>query len=62
MSQVLYGLLSAPFFLFTLPGLQRVLTHAMPTGYDRRGRCRKYCTDSCLLRSSSSLFLASNAS
>jgi len=38
---IIYGLLSAPFFLFTLPGLQRVLTHAMPTGYDREGRCRK---------------------
>merc|ERR1719473_1148820 len=39
-SQVLYGLLSVPFFLFTLPGLQRVLTHAMPTAYDEKGRCR----------------------
>lgn len=38
---IIYGLLSAPFFLFTLPGLQRVLTHAMPTAYDREGRCRK---------------------
>jgi hypothetical protein len=40
--QVIYGLLSVPFFIFTLPGLQRVLTHAMPTGYDRQGRCRKF--------------------
>jgi hypothetical protein len=40
-AQVLYGLLSVPFFLFTIPGLQRVLTHAMPTAYDRRGCCRK---------------------
>lgn len=41
-AQILYGMCSAPFFLFTLPGLQRVLTHAMPTGYDRSGRCRKF--------------------
>jgi len=41
-AQVIYGLLSAPFFLFTLPGLSRVLTHAMPTAYDRQGRCRKF--------------------
>mmetsp|Transcript_168293 Transcript_168293/g.540682 ORF Transcript_168293/g.540682 Transcript_168293/m.540682 type:complete len:478 (+) Transcript_168293:98-1531(+) len=40
-SQVLYGLLSMPFFLFTLPVLQRLLTHSLPTAYDRRGRCRK---------------------
>lgn len=39
-AQILYGLLSAPFFLFTLPGMQRVLTHAYPTAYDRKGRCR----------------------
>jgi len=39
--QVLYGLMSFPFFLFTLPMLQRVLTHAMPTAYDRRGACRR---------------------
>lgn len=40
-AQVVYGLLSAPFFVFTLPGLARVLTHAMPTAYDTKGRCRK---------------------
>lgn len=38
-SQIVYGLLTVPFFLFTLPGLSRVLTHAMPTAYDREGRC-----------------------
>mmetsp|Transcript_132912 Transcript_132912/g.384268 ORF Transcript_132912/g.384268 Transcript_132912/m.384268 type:complete len:440 (+) Transcript_132912:42-1361(+) len=40
-AQVLYGVLSAPFFVFTLPLLQRVLTHAVPTAYDRKGACRK---------------------
>lgn len=38
-SQAVYGLLSVPFFFFTLPGLNRVLTHALPTAYDREGRC-----------------------
>lgn len=39
--QVVYGYLSLPFFFFTLPLLQNVLTHTVPTGYDDRGRCRK---------------------
>lgn len=39
-AQVVHGLLSAPFFFFTLPGLSRVLTHCVPTAYDRKGRCR----------------------
>mmetsp|Transcript_124211 Transcript_124211/g.247482 ORF Transcript_124211/g.247482 Transcript_124211/m.247482 type:complete len:540 (-) Transcript_124211:72-1691(-) len=38
--QIAHGLLSAPFFFFTLPGLSRVLTHSLPTGYDKNGRCR----------------------
>merc|ERR1712139_580358 len=29
---------------FTLPLLQNVLTHALPTAYDRQGRCRKLGT------------------
>lgn len=40
-AQVLYGYLSMPFFLFTLPLLRQLLTHSLPTAYDRRGRCRK---------------------
>lgn len=39
-AQIVHGLLSAPFFFFTLPGLARVLTHSLPTAYDRQGRCR----------------------
>jgi len=39
-AQIVHGLLSAPFFFFTLPGLSRVLAHALPTAYDRKGRCR----------------------
>mmetsp|Transcript_73393 Transcript_73393/g.215166 ORF Transcript_73393/g.215166 Transcript_73393/m.215166 type:complete len:468 (-) Transcript_73393:131-1534(-) len=37
--QVIYGYVSMPFFLFTLPVFQSVLTHAIPTAYDRQGRC-----------------------
>jgi len=40
-AQVLYGLLSAPFFVFTLPLLDRLLTHVLPTAYDQKGVCRK---------------------
>lgn len=40
-AQVMYGYLSMPFFLFTLPFFQNVLTHAVPTAYDDQGRCKK---------------------
>lgn len=40
-AQVLYGFLSFPFFIFTLPLLSRALTHALPTGYDGKGRTRR---------------------
>jgi hypothetical protein len=40
-AQVLYGFLSFPFFFFTLPLLTRALTHALPTGYDGKGRTRR---------------------
>jgi len=40
-AQVVYGYLSMPFFIFTIPILQNVLTHAVPTGYDPQGRCHK---------------------
>merc|ERR1711879_836926 len=39
--QIAYGLLAFPFFFFTLPGLQLVLTHSVPTAYDKKGRCKK---------------------
>lgn len=39
--QVIYGYLSIPFFFLTLPGIQAVLTHTVPTGYDRQGRCKR---------------------
>jgi hypothetical protein len=40
--QVVYGYLSLPFFVFNIPLFINVLTHAVPTAYDREGRCRKY--------------------
>eukprot|EP00929_Paragymnodinium_shiwhaense_P047572 TRINITY_DN24121_c0_g1_i2.p1 TRINITY_DN24121_c0_g1~~TRINITY_DN24121_c0_g1_i2.p1 ORF type:complete len:468 (-),score=97.22 TRINITY_DN24121_c0_g1_i2:197-1600(-) len=39
--QTLYGFSSMPFFIFTLPGIQLILTHAQPTAYDRSGRIRR---------------------
>jgi len=38
-SCVLYSFLSLPFSLFTVPGLQKVLTHTDPTGYNTHGAC-----------------------
>eukprot|EP00392_Amoebophrya_sp_AT5.2_P000921 g923.t1 len=38
--KVLYSLLSFPFLLFTVPGLSRLLTHGIPTGYARNGYVR----------------------
>jgi hypothetical protein len=43
-AQVTYGLLSFPFFLFSIPGLVRVVTHSMPTAYDKEGRTVKPVT------------------
>jgi len=40
--QVIYGWSSIVFVPFMLPFLQNVLTHAPPTAYDRKGRCRKF--------------------
>jgi len=37
--RVTYSMLSVPFFLFTLPGLRQLLTHAEPTGFSCEGRC-----------------------
>merc|ERR1719359_225219 len=39
-AQLIYGYLSMPFALFTIPILSAVLTHSIPTAYDRLGRCR----------------------
>lgn len=36
--QIVYGFSSIPFFLFTLPLLQSILTHTVPTAYDYKGR------------------------
>lgn len=41
-AQVAYGYLSLPFFFFTLPFLQVLLTHSVPTAYDKKGRVRKF--------------------
>jgi len=38
-ARTLYGLLAFPFPPFLLPGLRNVLTHSLPTGYNRHGVC-----------------------
>merc|ERR1712176_810065 len=36
-ARVLYALLSLPFVLFWVPGLQGILTHTSLTGYNKNG-------------------------
>lgn len=38
-SCVLYSMASLPFMLYAIPGLQKVLTHSVPTGHNRHGAC-----------------------
>lgn len=38
-AETAYGYLSFPFALFMLPGLDRVLTHTEPTGFNEAGKC-----------------------
>jgi len=40
--QFIYGLFSIVFVPFNFPLLQAVLTHAVPTAYDSKGRCCKF--------------------
>jgi len=40
--QVVYGYLSMPFFLFTIPLLQNILTHTVPTAYNKDGACCRF--------------------
>jgi len=40
--QFIYGLFSIVFVPFNLPFLQVVLTHTVPTAYDKQGRCCKF--------------------
>jgi len=41
-ARIVYALLSAPFLLFWIPGLQGILTHTRITGYNRNGVCVPY--------------------
>lgn len=38
-ARVVWGLLSFPFFLLSLPVVGKMLTHAEPTGFDAAGQC-----------------------
>lgn len=41
-AKLLYSLLSAPYVLFNIPGINTLLTHTLPTGYNKRGSCVPY--------------------
>ena len=44
-ARCMYGLSALPYLVFSVPLLNRILTHTRPTGYDRDGRCvRKLST------------------
>lgn len=38
-TQILYGLMAFPFFVYTMPVLKHLMTHARYTAYDPQGRC-----------------------
>merc|ERR1712216_329047 len=38
-ARVFYSLLSFPFIIFMIPGLNGILTHTTATGYNRQGMC-----------------------
>eukprot|EP01064_Diplonema_japonicum_P030756 TRINITY_DN5309_c0_g3_i1.p1 TRINITY_DN5309_c0_g3~~TRINITY_DN5309_c0_g3_i1.p1 ORF type:complete len:505 (+),score=107.81 TRINITY_DN5309_c0_g3_i1:33-1547(+) len=40
--QTLYGLFAFPFFVFSIPVLKTVFTHAKPTAYKQNGKCVPY--------------------
>lgn len=40
--RILYSLLSLPFVVFVVPGLGRVLTHSVQTGYNSSGVCLEF--------------------
>lgn len=41
--RMFYALLSTPFVIFRLPGLNTILTHTTMTGYNKQGRCVTFC-------------------
>merc|ERR1712232_900781 len=38
-ARICYSLLMLPFVVFAIPGLNGILTHTIPTGYNRNGLC-----------------------
>mmetsp|Transcript_44130 Transcript_44130/g.116758 ORF Transcript_44130/g.116758 Transcript_44130/m.116758 type:complete len:790 (+) Transcript_44130:117-2486(+) len=40
--RILYSIFSLPFVIFVIPGLGRVLTHSVTTGYDSTGACLEF--------------------
>lgn len=43
--RILYSLLSLPFVVFVIPGVGKVLTHSVSTGYDPNGRIMEFAYD-----------------
>jgi len=41
-ARVFYGLTALPFAVFNLPILSQILTHTVPTGFNKRGACVAY--------------------
>jgi hypothetical protein len=41
-ARVFYSLLAFPFTIYMIPGLNSILTHTSPTGYNRQGLCVPY--------------------
>lgn len=44
--RIFYSLLSLPFIVFIIPGVLRMLTHSVFTGYDANGMCVEFDFDS----------------
>ena len=41
-AKAVYSLMMFPYFVFTFPGLSKILTHSFPTGFDKYGQCRHF--------------------
>lgn len=41
-ARMLYSFMALPFLLFKIPGIFDILTHTVPTGYNRHGKCVPY--------------------
>mmetsp|Transcript_12199 Transcript_12199/g.38523 ORF Transcript_12199/g.38523 Transcript_12199/m.38523 type:complete len:407 (-) Transcript_12199:7-1227(-) len=42
-ARIIYAMMSTPFVLFKLPGLNTILTHTTMTGFNKQGHCVIFC-------------------